>query len=102
MALLWIFSLVYLGYYCRMVGGLSVQEQSVLLGREEAGALLGREAGLRPLAFLDDYHFPMVADDVRNEVFRVALQRAIVRNESKVKGSEVRRVGEGGRSRGWA
>jgi hypothetical protein len=69
-----------------MVGGLSVQEQSVLLGREEAGALLGREAGLRPLAFLDDYHFPMVADDVRNEVFRVALQRAImsVRNESKV------------------
>ena len=34
--------------------------------------------------FLDDYHFPMVADEVRNMMFYSALQKAIVPNESKV------------------
>lgn len=34
--------------------------------------------------FLDDYHFPMVADEVRNSMFHSALQKAIVPNQSKV------------------
>jgi hypothetical protein len=34
--------------------------------------------------FLDDYHFPMVADEVRNALFYSALQKAILPNQSKV------------------
>lgn len=34
--------------------------------------------------FIDDYHYPMVADDVRNELFYAALRKVIIPNVSKV------------------
>lgn len=34
--------------------------------------------------FISDYHFPMVADDVRNNMFYKALKKAIVPNVSRV------------------
>lgn len=35
-------------------------------------------------SFISDYHFPMVADDVRNNMFYEALKKAIVPNVSRV------------------
>lgn len=34
--------------------------------------------------FISDYHFPMVADDVRNNMFYNALKKAIIPNVSRV------------------
>lgn len=34
--------------------------------------------------FIDDYHFPMVADDVRNSQFYAALKQSIIPGKSKV------------------
>ena len=34
--------------------------------------------------FIDDYHFPMVADDVRNEKFYSALENVIIPGKSNV------------------
>ena len=34
--------------------------------------------------FIDDYHFPMVADEIRNNIFYSALEKVIVRNHSTV------------------
>jgi len=34
--------------------------------------------------FIDDYHFPMVADEIRNNLYYTALQKAIMPNYSHV------------------
>lgn len=38
----------------------------------------------KELNFVDDYHYPMVADEVRNSKFYAALAKAIVPNSSTV------------------
>ena len=66
--------------YIAIVGCLSSYEERSV--REKVNAI---ENG-QPLTydFVDDYHFPMVADEVRNELYFEALKKVIVPNKSKV------------------
>jgi hypothetical protein len=74
--------LIYILLFCSgfLVTSLSPYEESNV---EEKNHAIRRGEPLK-YDFLDDYHFPMVADEVRNGLFYSALQKAIVPNMSKL------------------
>jgi hypothetical protein len=69
-----------LSLFSGLVISLSPQEEINVLQKKDA---ISKKLQNRH-NFIDDYHFPMVADEVRNLLFYSALEKAIVPNVSKV------------------